>query len=194
MTGKLILIIGPSGSGKSTLIDHLRVTYPDIVFPISCTTRVIRPGERDGKNHYFLTREKFEVKIKNDEFLEWASYGGNLYGTLKAEVFGPLEEGKMLVREVEVQGARILLDKVPQDNLVIIFINAGSWEVLSDRIQKRAPMSSDEFELRKQRYDDEVSFKSNTQYIIENTSNIEYSIKQLDSVIDGIKKELNNES
>src|SRR3989344_3740507 len=105
MQGKFILVIGPSGSGKGTLINHARSLFPQIAYPKSCTTRSPRGGDSD-KNYLFLSHEDFSEKIKDGEFLEWAEYGGNYYGTLKSEVTRLLEQGRVVLKELEVQGVR----------------------------------------------------------------------------------------
>lgn len=190
MLGKLVLVIGPSGSGKSTLIKHLREHHPDLIFPVSCTTREKRPGEKEGESYYFVSKEEFEEKIRAGEFLEWALYGGNLYGTLKKEIFEPLEERNIVVREVEVQGARMIVERVPKENLSIIFIDAGSWETLEERIQKRSPMDAPSLKLREERYHDEVSFKEHAHHILYNNGDIEESIAQLEEILKSIREEV----
>src|SRR6185503_18010602 len=105
MQGKLILVIGPSGSGKSALIAYLREVAPNIIFPVSCTTREKRLGEKEGETYYFVSEEEFDERITQEAFLEWASYGGHRYGTLKSEILPELTAGNTVVREVEIQGA-----------------------------------------------------------------------------------------
>jgi len=168
MGGKFILVVGPSGSGKSALLAHLQETRQDIVFPVSCTTRSPRPGEVEGEKYFFITKEEFERREAAGEFLEWAPYGGNYYGVLKAPVMKALEEGKTVVREVEVQGARQLSESIPADVLKIIFIDAGGWEALERRIVSRAPMSEPELLARRKRYEDEITFKSHANVVVQN--------------------------
>lgn len=165
MRGSFILVVGPSGSGKSALLAHLAQTMPDIVFPVSCTTRAPRPGEVEGEKYFFISKEEFERREAAGEFLEWAAYGGNYYGTLKAQILAALEAGKTVVREVEVQGARQLRALMP---VKIIFIDAGSWEELERRIQRRAPMPDVELLARRKRYEDERSFMSEASVVVHN--------------------------
>jgi guanylate kinase len=166
--GKFILVIGPSGSGKSALLSYLHTQKPDIVFPRSCTTRAPRPGEVEGEKYFFVTKEEFERREATGDFLEWASYGGNYYGTLKGEILPNLETGKTVVREVEVQGARQIQAKVPPEALGIIFIDAGSWESLERRIRSRAPITEVELLARRKRYEDETTFKDHATIVVEN--------------------------
>jgi guanylate kinase len=139
---------------------------PELVFPVSCTTRVPRPGEVEGEKYHFVTQEEFESRRASGEFLEWAPYGGNYYGTLKSQILQPLAIGKTVVREVEVQGARQILALMPE--VAIIFIDAGSWEHLERRIQARAPISDVELLARRKRYEDETTFKNQADAIVYN--------------------------
>lgn len=168
MKGKFILVIGPSGSGKGTLIQHIRPLFPSLVYPKSTTTRAMRAGEVNGEHYYFLSQDDFQKKIDAGEFLEWAEYGGNLYGTLMSEVMPLVNEGRTALKELEVQGARQIREKIPRDELVIIFVNAGSWDEMEARIRARAPISETELQKRKARYEDEMHFMPEADFIIEN--------------------------
>lgn len=168
MQGKFILVIGPSGSGKSALLKYLHKQMPELVFPRSCTTRTPRPGEVEGEKYFFVIKEEFEKRQAGGDFLEWASYGGHYYGTLKSEILPALEVGKMVVREVEVQGARQIQQTISRDTLRIIFIDAGSWEDLERRIRARAPITEVELLARRRRYEDETAFKEQADIIIQN--------------------------
>ena len=168
MRGKFILVVGPSGSGKSALLAHLKEAMPEVVSPVSCTTRAPRPGEVDGEKYFFITKDEFERREAAGEFLEWAAYGGNYYGTLKSQITGPLAQGKLVVREVEVQGARQILQLMPKDTLRIIFIDAGGWDDLERRIIARAPIGAPELLARRKRWEDEVTFKPQADLVVHN--------------------------
>ena len=168
MAGKLVLVIGPTGSGKGTLLKHVAQAIPGLVFPVSCTTRAQRPGEREGETYYFVTAEEFERRIEAGDFLEYASYGGNWYGTLKSEILPAVEHGKLVIREVEVQGARQIQEKISSDILRIVYVDAGSWEDLEKRILARAPIGQPELIARRKRYEDETSFKKEASVIVKN--------------------------
>lgn len=166
--GIYILVVGPTGSGKNTLITAAREAITGLAFAVSATTRAMRDGEVDGVNYHFLTREEFMRRVENDEFLEWAEYGGNCYGTLRSEVETRVEAGEVILSDIEVQGARLIQEKLPREEYAIIYIDAGSWEELVPRILARAPMSPEELEKRHARYTDEASFKEEADYVVEN--------------------------
>lgn len=166
--GKLVLVVAPSGSGKDTLMEAAEAAFPDLRTLVTCTTRVPRNGEVNEVDYHFFTREEFEQKIKNSEFLEWAEYGGNLYGTLRASIEEVLSEGEVLLATIEVQGARRVRQLLPVEELAVIYIDAGGWDVLARRIQARAAISVEELAKRHERYLDEVTFKDEAEYVIEN--------------------------
>ena len=168
MAGKLILIVGPTGSGKGSLEAHVHTVMPDIYWSISCTTRTPRPGETDGDRYFFVSKEEFKTREQAGEFLEWAQYGGNYYGTLKSQVLPMLAEGKTVMREVEVQGARQIAQVVLKGQLRIIFIDAGSWESLERRVLARASMGEAELLARRKRFEDEMSFMLQADVVVKN--------------------------
>jgi len=168
INGHLILLMAPTGSGKGSLEKHIFAKFPELVFSVSCTTRNPRPGEIDGVNYHFLTREEFQRKIEDGEFLEWAEFGGNLYGTLKSEITGRLSKGQVVLNEIELQGVEALQTLIPKEYLSVIYIEAGGWDVLRKRAQARAPISDKELDLRHQRFLVESKWKPYADYIIEN--------------------------
>jgi guanylate kinase len=184
MHGKLFIFTSPMGSGKGTLMRHAIEKYPELVIPYSYTTRTPR-FEGDGKGHYrFISKEEFQQKIDAGEFLEWAEFSGNYYGTLKAEVEDELAAGKVLLKEIEAQGARQVKKIIPKDQLTVLFIDAGSWEELTRRALARAPMSEEELAKRRQRYEDELTFKPEADVIIHNRDGEhEQAKQQLDALI-----------
>jgi guanylate kinase len=124
--GRLIVVSGPSGAGKSTLIKASLEAVPELAYSVSATTRGPRPGEEEGKDYIFLPREKFERWIEQNRFLEWAEYSGNLYGTPEKKVEELLDEGKSVILEIELQGARQVKNKRP--DAVMVFVRAPSLE------------------------------------------------------------------
>lgn len=166
--GKLFLILGPSGAGKGVTIQSLRKRFNDAVFPVSCTTRPARPQEKDGEVYHFLSKQEFDEKIKSGEFLEWAVvHHDHRYGTLKKEILYPLEKGKMVIREVDMQGVESILKILSKDQIVSIFITTKSWEILKDRIMRRQKESDEELEKRRQSYLKEMEFSKQCDYVVE---------------------------
>ncbi|MFO0781101.1 MAG: guanylate kinase [Candidatus Gracilibacteria bacterium] len=149
MKGLLFIISGPSGVGKGTVIRALKERYPQFVFPISHTTRSIRPGEKDGEVYHFITQEKFRSEIEKGNFLEWAQvHKKDYYGTLKKPIMDALEAGRVIIREVDVQGFHSIRKVVPAENLVTIFLKAESPEKLLERIAKRGKLPEEELQRR----------------------------------------------
>ncbi len=135
-TGELIIISGTTCAGKGTIIGKLLEENEDLVLSISYTSRPIRPKEVDGIDYYFVTRDEFERKIKNDDFLEYACVRyGEYFGTPKKEVIDILNSGKDVILEIDVQGAEIIKQKFP--NTLLIFILAPSMEEVKRRIINR---------------------------------------------------------
>lgn len=149
LTGKLIIIAGPSGVGKGTVISHLKELHPDWEFPISATTRESRPGEEDGVVYHFVERPEFERMIEEDELLEYAIvHQEEYYGTLKAPIIEALKQGKIVIREVDMQGLESIQKVIPKINLVSIFLTVPSKEDLIERIQHRGRLPEDEIKRR----------------------------------------------
>lgn len=149
MKGILFIISGPSGVGKGTVIRALKEKYPGFVFPISHTTRAIRPGEKDGEVYHFISEEEFKSGIEKGNFLEWAQvHKKDYYGTLKKPIMDALEAGRVIIREVDVQGFHSIRQVVPKENLVTIFLKAESPEKLLERIAKRGKLPEEELRRR----------------------------------------------
>jgi guanylate kinase len=145
--GKVFVITGPSGVGKGTLIEQLLERVPELELSISATTREPRAGEVDGRDYFFLSPEEFRRRLEAGEFLEHASYSGNYYGTLQAEVERRLAEGRSVVLEIEVQGARQVRDALG-DDAVLIFIAPPDEQVLRERLEGRGTDSPADIEQR----------------------------------------------
>jgi guanylate kinase len=134
--GKLIVLTGPSGVGKGTLLQSLLDRHPELYFSISATTRSPRIGEVDGKNYYFVDPLRFQNMIANHELLEWAEYAGNYYGTPRKAVEEKINQGRWVILEIEVAGARQIAKTSP--DALRIFILPPSVEILEQRIRNRA--------------------------------------------------------
>jgi guanylate kinase len=140
------VITGPSGVGKGTLIRALRERVPELELSISATTRSPRVGEEDGSDYHFLSAEEFERRVAAGDFLEWAEYSGNRYGTLRSEVEERLQRGAPVVLEIEVQGARQVRETMPE--AVRVFIEPPSPDVLRQRLEGRGTDESEVIEQR----------------------------------------------
>ncbi len=139
MGGVLFIVSSPSGGGKTTLIHETRRRLADwgreTYFSVSHTTRAPRPGEVDGRDYHFVDRATFDRMVHDGEFLEWAEYAGNLYGTARREVEGRLEAGVDVFLDIDVQGAQQVKTSIPE--AVKIFIYPPSYPELKRRLKKR---------------------------------------------------------
>ncbi|MEH2199179.1 guanylate kinase [Nostoc sp.] len=152
--GRLIVLTGPSGVGKGTLMQSLLQRHPELYFSVSATTRSPRPGEIDGKNYYFVSRSKFEQLVAEGEFLEWAEFAGNYYGTPREAVLNQIHSGKLVVLEIELEGARQIRTSFP--SALSIFILPPSFDELEKRIRSRAQDSEEAIARRLLRAQEEI--------------------------------------
>lgn len=137
--GLLLVVSGPSGCGKGTVLNRVFALEPDTYYSVSATTRPPRPGEEDGVQYHFLTKEAFEEKIAENQMLEYAQYAGNYYGTPAQAVDERLSQGKNVVLEIEVQGAKQV--KLRRPEAVMIFIMPPSMKELRRRLEERGTES-----------------------------------------------------
>ncbi|MFM1806975.1 MAG: hypothetical protein RL212_1234 [Pseudomonadota bacterium] len=134
-TGSMLMVVAPSGAGKSSLVKALLENDPAIQLSISCTTRSPRPGEENGREYNFLSKEEFLKRKDAGDFLEWAEVHGNYYGTSKSWIEAQMQEGKDVLLEIDWQGARQIQKIVPDS--IWIFILPPSIQSLEDRLRKR---------------------------------------------------------
>lgn len=163
--GLLIILSGPSGVGKGTI----RKLFFDreelnLAFSISMTTRNSRNGEIDGKDYYFVSKERFEEAISNDELLEYAEFVGNYYGTLLSEVNRLRDEGKNVLLEIEVEGAKQVIQKVP--DALSIFLVPPSMDELRRRIEGRKTESAEIIQERLDKAMREMELMNNYKYVV----------------------------
>ncbi|BEP29472.1 guanylate kinase [Helicovermis profundi] len=164
--GLLIVVSGPSGAGKGTICKSLISEYKDIGISVSATTREPRDGEVDGKNYFFLKKEKFQSMIHNDELLEYAKVYQNYYGTPKKFVLDKVLSGEDVLLEIDIQGALQVKEKYPEG--IFVFILPPSMEELKNRIINRGSETEDSFKLRYSSALDEMSFIKDYDYFIIN--------------------------
>ena len=144
--GRLIVISAPSGAGKGTVIKRLLQLRPQLNYSVSVTTRAPRAGETEGVSYYFVTLGRFMEMIENDEFLEYAQYIGEFYGTPKKRILDCLERGCDILLEIEVQGARQIMELMPE--ALTIFIIPPSMEELERRLRGRGTDSEEKLNAR----------------------------------------------
>ncbi|HHT16394.1 MAG TPA: guanylate kinase [Papillibacter sp.] len=164
--GRLFIISAPSGTGKSTVIQELMQTCKDLHFSVSATTREARPGEVHGVSYYFITHEEFEKHIRQNDFLEYAEYVGNYYGTLKAPVLARLEEGKDVILDIDVQGCKQIIAAMPE--AITIFLVPPSMEELENRLRFRGTDPEDRVRNRLIRAKAEMLEKDSYDYVVVN--------------------------
>lgn len=166
--GKLLVISGPSGVGKGTLIDEVLPRLKDTVLAISATTRLKREHEEHGREYYFLTDEQFDDSIASGDFLEHVRYGSSRYGTLASEVEANLRDGRNVILEIELEGARAVRERVPE--AVLFFIAPPEISDLRKRLEGRDTETSADIEARLKRAEEELASRKEFDYIVVNDS------------------------
>lgn len=167
--GILAIISGFSGAGKGTVVKEIFNTYEkDYSLSISATTRKPREGEVDGVQYFFLDKEVFEKKIEENQFLEYARYVDNYYGTPKEFVFSKLDQGISVILEIEMQGALKVKEQYPET--VLIFITPPSAEELESRLRGRGTETEDVIASRLSRASEEVDYMNKYDYVVLNES------------------------
>jgi len=176
-----VILSAPSGGGKTTIARRLLERRLDLGYSVSCTTRLPREGEVDGRDYRFLTREAFEAAVTRGEFAEWAEVHGNLYGTLRTEVERVLAAGRHALMDIDVQGARQFHLAFP--DTVLIFVLPPSGEVLKARLSARK--SEDQAKLlgRLRNARAELGEVGRYHYVVVN-DNLERAVDQVSAIID----------
>lgn len=178
--GKTFIVSGPSGVGKSTVLHELLKRRENVVFSVSATTRAARPGEQDGVDYFFLDADTFHNWIQQNEFLEYAEFVGNFYGTPKKYVQDAMEHGQDVILDIEVQGAGQVISKMPE--AVRIFIAPPSWSELERRLTERGTDSEDK--IRKRLLRAKVEFQNAHAYdyfVINDT--VETAVAELEAIM-----------
>ncbi|MBQ3642900.1 guanylate kinase [bacterium] len=179
MKGHLYIVAGCSGVGKGTLLKLFLEKNPDVKLSVSATTRKPREGEQEGINYFFTNIDDFKKSIENNEFLEWAEFSGNYYGTKKSYVEKKLNEGKDVILEIEVQGAKQVKEKMPE--AVSIFIMPPSMEALEQRLRGRHTEDEEAIQRRLHQVNREIEAGKNFDYKVIN-DNIEDALEKLQEI------------
>ena len=179
-TGKLFVLSGPSGVGKGTVIEKLKEQELEIEYSISVTTRSPREGENEGVDYFFVSDEEFQQMKENGEFLEWAQVHNNYYGTPKKYVCQKLEQGKNIILEIDIQGAKQIKKKFPR--AVLIFLLPPSIEELEHRLEKRNTENRNTKKLRLNNAQQELDKVIFYDYQVENAT-LSETIKRLKQII-----------
>jgi guanylate kinase len=162
----VFVITGPSGVGKGTLIRELRRRVSDLELSVSATTREPRDGEEDGRDYHFLSRDEFDRRADANEFLEHATYSGNRYGTLRAEVEDRLAAGHSVVLEIEVQGARQVRAAMPE--AVLVFIAPPDPAALRERLEGRGTDPAEAIDQRLRTAELELAAQEEFEHVVVN--------------------------
>ncbi len=185
--GKLIVISAPSGCGKTTITNALLKRHPEFTFSVSATTRSKRRNEVHGRHYFFLTKEEFDRAIEKNDLVEWEEIYGNCYGTLKSVVDEALEQGKILLFDVDVNGGLSIKKQYPDDT-VLIFIEPPGLEDLKNRLQRRNTEDEIQFNRRLERVPMELEKGKLYEYSVVN-DDLEKAINDVDKIV---QKEINS--
>ena len=178
--GILIVVSGFSGAGKGTLMKQLVHSYDNYALSVSMTTRNPRPGEEEGKEYFFVSREEFEEKIAQDGLIEYASYCDNYYGTPREYVERQLEKGKDVILEIEIQGALKIKKKFP--TALLMFVMPPDAAELKKRLEGRGTESRDVIEKRLKRASEEAEGIEQYDYIVINDK-LEECVEEMHSLV-----------
>jgi len=177
----LLVLSAPSGGGKTTIAKNLLQARDDLAYSVSATTRPRREGERDGADYHFLTRDEFLRRVDAGEFLEWATYAGNLYGTLRSEIDRIIGRGRTAVLDIEIEGARQIRASFP--NSLHVFVLPPSADVLIGRLTGRNTEPAEVIRERITRAADELAAVAEYDYAILN-EDLVLAVLQVAAILD----------
>jgi guanylate kinase len=178
----LLVLSAPSGGGKTTIAKKLLQVRKDLGYSVSATTRATRNGERDGEDYHFLSREEFERRRDRGEFLEWAEYGSQLYGTLKREIDRIFGEGRHAVLDIEIEGARQIRRNFP--NSLQVFVLPPSADVLVERLKRRNTENPELLRKRLTHASEELAAVAEYDYAVVN-EDLDTAVDQVSAILDG---------
>ena len=189
--GMLIVVSGASGTGKSTICGQVREDMPELGFSISCTTRQPRPGEKDGIDYYYISKDDFKERIGKGNFIEHAEVFSNYYGTLKSEVIDKIENGIDVFLDIDIQGALQIQEAAKNDPVLgkcceFIFIIPPSIPELEKRLRGRASDSEEQVLQRLAKAEHEISFWKKYDYLIVNDQ-LDNAIHEMESLIRALR-------
>ncbi|MCP3965497.1 MAG: guanylate kinase [Lentisphaerae bacterium] len=189
--GMLIVVSGASGTGKSTVCGKVRELLPELGFSVSCTTRNPRPGEQDGRDYYYISKDEFTSRIDRGEFVEYAEVFSNYYGTLKNEVIEKVKSGQDVFLDIDIQGALQIQAAAEKDELLkscseFIFIVPPSLSELEQRLRGRASDSEVQVKQRLEKAKHEISFWKKYDYVIIN-DDLEQAVTEMVSLIKALR-------
>ena len=180
MRANVYIVSAPSGSGKTTLLQSLLKTFKDLKFSVSHTTRQPRQGERNSVDYFFTERPEFSRMIERGEFLEWAEYYGQLYGTSRAFVDENVKSGRDVILDIDVNGARQVKEQIPE--AISVFIMPPSFAVLENRLRMRRQESDEAIHRRLEIARSEIHACHGYDYIVVNDV-LEDSIQVLEAIV-----------
>lgn len=178
--GFLVVVSGPSAAGKNTLLNAVLPRLPKARYSVSATTRPPRPGEVHGRDYFFLTEEEFDQKVARGEFLEWATFVGYRYGTPRAFVERCLEEGSIVLMDIDIQGAAQVKARMPE--AILVFVLPPSFKVLQERIVARGKDSPEAIARRMAEVHHELARLPEYDYVVFN-HNLDDAVAALQSII-----------
>lgn len=180
LKGFLIVLSGPSGTGKNTLINQVIPHIPNLQYSISATTRKPRPGETDGVDYFFISDAEFDQMIATGEFLEWAEFVGNRYGTPRFFIEEKISQGQTVIMDVDIQGA--LQIKRRMHDAVLVFLLPPTWEELRKRLNKRGKDSDEVITKRLEHSFEELKYIVDYDYFIINDQ-LDKAVERLITII-----------
>ncbi len=186
--GMLMVVSGPAGVGKGTIVKELRALRGDVALSVSATTRMPRPGESDGVQYWFKDRQEFESLIRSGELLEWVEYCGNYYGTPAGPVRAQVAEGKVVILEIEVEGAQHIRRQFPDS--VLVFVLPPDLGELESRLEGRGTETPEVVRRRMERAHEEFTFLPQYDYFVVNDE-VPRATEALAGIVDAERQRIN---
>jgi len=189
--GVMLVVSGPSGAGKSTICKKV-IKDNNLYFSISCTTRSPRPGEKDGVDYYFISKNEFTHKIKTNDFIEYATVHGNYYGTIKSKIIDLLSAGKSVILDIDVQGALKIKESIINDPLLnkcaeFLFIAPPSYSELERRLRGRGTETEGNIQKRLNNAKNELAYCFQYEYLLVNDE-VESAINEMNAIFVSLTK------